>query len=364
MRNWTWWIAMGLATAGLAACTDGGGTDSSSDADTDADTDSDTDTDTDTDSHCPDGVCILSGTILDDTTLTAENLYLLRGGVFVGNDADETVLTIEPGTQIYGETSTDGMLVIRRHSKLIAEGTAEAPIVFTSSKSPGSRARGDWGGLILNGLAPINRCADVEGDCQAFGEGGTGWYGGGDPADDSGSLKYVRVEFAGTLISPDNELNGIAFQGVGSGTTVDYVQVHMNDDDGVEFFGGTVNAKHVLVTGVGDDGIDWTDGWIGKLQYAVVQQFDDTSDNGIEADNQDLDNTALPRSSPTLSNVTLVVPRGGGQGRRRSRRGVGPEARRLHRQLSRPILLRRRSRAAGRAGEPGDGHACVRWDAR
>ena len=131
------------------------------------------------------------------------------------------------------------MLVVRRNAQIMAEGTVEEPIIFTSSKEPGSRARGDWGGLIINGNAPINSCSDnTEEFCEAFGEGGTGFYGGNDPSDDSGVLKYVRVEFAGTLVSPENELNGIAFQGVGSGTEIDYIQVHMNADDGIEFFGG------------------------------------------------------------------------------------------------------------------------------
>ena len=142
--------------------------------------------------------------------------------------------------------------------------------------------------------------------CESFGEGGTGWYGGDDAADNSGVLRYVRVEFAGTIISPDNELNGIAFQGVGSGTTVEYIQVHMNKDDGVEFFGGTVNVKYALVTGPADDCFDWTDGWQGKAQFVVLQQYDDAGDQGIEADNNAEDNAAAPRSKPTLSNFTII----------------------------------------------------------
>jgi hypothetical protein len=260
----------------------------------------------DTTVECADGVCVLSGTITEDLTLTADNAWLLRGGVFIGDDENETVLTIEPGTTIYGESSTDGMLVIRRNSKIMAEGTAEAPIVMTSSKAEGSRARGDWGGLIINGNAPINACTEDVDGCQAFGEGGTGWYGGDDAGDDSGVLKYVRVEFAGTLISPDNELNGIAFQGVGSGTEIDYVQVHMNADDGVEFYGGTAQAKHILVTGAGDDSLDWTDGWQGKAQFVILQQYADASDNGIEADNNGDNNDATPRSMPMISNITII----------------------------------------------------------
>ena len=253
---------------------------------------------------CDGGLCILSGTITEDLTLTADRSWLLRGGVFIGNDIDETVLTIEPGTQIFGETSTRGMLVITRGSKILAEGTAEEPIVMTSSKAEGERARGDWGGLIINGRAPVNGCDETP--CESYGEGGTGYYGGDQTDDSSGTLKYVRVEFAGQLVSPDNELNGIAFQGVGSGTEVDYIQVHMGADDGVEFFGGTVNAKHILLTGIADDNVDWTDGWTGKLQFVAVQQYEDAGDNGIEADNNGEDNASLPRSAPVLSNVTLV----------------------------------------------------------
>ena len=255
---------------------------------------------------CENNICVLSGTITEDVKMTADNIYLLRGGVFIGDDENPFTLTIEPGTVIYGETSTDGMLVIRRNSQIVAEGTADAPIVFTSSKEPGTRARGDWGGLIINGNASINTCGDETELCEAFGEGGTGYYGGTDDTDSSGILKYVRVEFAGTLVSPENELNGIAFQGVGSGTEVDYIQVHMNADDGVEFFGGTVGIKHVLVTGVGDDSMDWTDGWRGSAQYVVLQQYDDNGDNGIEADNNGDANDAEPRSNPTLSNFTIV----------------------------------------------------------
>ena len=229
----------------------------------------------DTSVECADGVCVLSGTITEDLTLTADTAWLLRGGVFIGDDENETVLTVEAGTIVYGESSTDGMLVIRRNARMIAEGTADAPIVFTSSKAEGSRARGDWGGIVINGNAPINACAEDSEGCEAFGEGGTGWYGGSDADDDSGVLKYVRVEFAGTLVSPDNELNGIAFQGVGAGTEIDFVQVHMNADDGVEFFGGTVNARHMVLTGIGDDSLDWTDGWQGNAQFLVAQQYDD-----------------------------------------------------------------------------------------
>ena len=257
---------------------------------------------------CNGDVCILSGTLTEDLTLTADKQWLLRGGVFVGVDGAETpTLTIEPGTTIYGESATNGMLVINRGAKIMAEGTKDAPIVFTSSKEEGNRARGDWGGLVINGNATINACSDdAAAGCEALGEGGTGWYGADNDDDSSGVLRYVRVEFAGRIVSPDNELNGIAFQAVGSGTTIEYIQVHMNKDDGIEFFGGAAQAKYVLVTGAADDSFDWTDGWRGKGQFWVAQQYADGGDNGIEADNNGEDNTATPRSNPTLSNITLI----------------------------------------------------------
>ncbi|MCB9537340.1 MAG: hypothetical protein H6704_13895 [Myxococcales bacterium] len=266
------------------------------------------------DDGCPAGtteegaVCVLQGELTADLTLTPGKNYLLRGTVFVGDDVHPTTLEVKKGTTVYGESSSVGTLVIRRGSKLLADGTAEAPIVFTSDLPDGMRNRGDWGGLILNGRAPINGCAASDGGapCTAEGEGGTGTYGGDQPGDDSGVLRYVRVEFAGKLFSEENELNGIAFQGVGRGTTVDYVQVHMNKDDGVEFFGGTVDAKHIVLTGIGDDSLDWTDGWTGKVQFVVAQQYDDDGDQGIEADNNGDNNGYTPRSHPTLSNVTLI----------------------------------------------------------
>lgn len=256
--------------------------------------------------ECSGDLCVLTGSIMENKTLTADKKWLLRGGVFVGNDSADVTLTIQPGTRIFGESSTNGMLVITRGAKIMAEGTKEKPIVFSSSKADGSRARGDWGGVIINGRAPVNGCTSGTATCEAFGEGGTGYYGGNNPEDNSGVLRYVRVEFAGRLISPDNELNGIAFQGVGRGTTVDFIQVHMAADDCIEFFGGTVGVKHVLCTGGADDNLDWTDGWVGKLQFLVALQYEDAGDNGIEADNNAEDNASSPRSHPMLPNITLV----------------------------------------------------------
>jgi hypothetical protein len=243
-------------------------------------------------------VIVVRGRLTGDVTWESRYYYVLRGAVFVAQGA---TLTIQPGTTVVGEFATNGTLVVERGGRLMAEGRADAPIVFTSDQPIGSRARGDWGGLILNGRAPINLPGGV-----GLGEGDTGAYGGDDPNDNSGTLRYVRVEYAGIEFSPDNELNGIAFQGVGRGTIVDHVQVKHNKDDCVEFFGGTVDVKHVLLTSCGDDSLDWTFGWTGRAQFVVIHQQGDDADNGFEADNNGNNNDLLPRSNPTIYNATLI----------------------------------------------------------
>lgn len=243
-------------------------------------------------------VRVIQGRITGTVSLTADTIYVLRGAVFVG---DGGVMNIAPGTLIAGELATLGTLIVERGGRIHAVGTASAPIVFTSDQPVGMRNRGDWGGLIINGRAPLNVPGGV-----AIGEGDTGEYGGNDPDDDSGILRYVRVEFAGIEFSPDNELNGIAFQGVGRGTELDYIQVKMNRDDGVEFFGGTVDIRHTVLTAIRDDSLDWTFGWTGRVQYLIVQQRGDDADMGVEADNNDINNNLLPRANPTIYNMTLV----------------------------------------------------------
>ncbi|MBA2356109.1 MAG: hypothetical protein H0V80_15775, partial [Acidobacteria bacterium] len=218
---------------------------------------------------------IIQGRLTTTLNLTNDHYYVLRGAVFVESGG---VLNIQAGTSVAGELATLGTLIVSRGGRINATGTATQPVVFTSDQAVGNRNRGDWGGLIINGRAPLNVPGGV-----AFGEGDTGEYGGTDPNDNSGILRYVRVEFAGIEFSPDNELNGIAFQGVGRGTSVDYVHVKMNRDDGVEFFGGTVDARHVVLTGIRDDNLDWTFGWTGRVQYLVAQQRGDDADHGIEA---------------------------------------------------------------------------------
>jgi hypothetical protein len=250
------------------------------------------------------GVSELPKEITADLTLTADKEYTLKGIVHVRAGA---TLTIEPGTTIKGDKATLGTLVVNPGAKIVAEGTADKPIVFTSRAEPGDRAAGDWGGVILLGKAPINvpgGKANVEGiEATKDTE-----YGGDDAEDSSGVLKYVRIEFGGVLLSPDNEINGLTMAGVGRGTKIDFVQVRYVLDDCFEFFGGTVNASHLVCTYNQDDGIDWDFGYSGKLQFIVVQQdpaaVDDT--NGFEGDNDANGTTNKPISSPTISNATLV----------------------------------------------------------
>jgi hypothetical protein len=242
-------------------------------------------------------VIVVTGGVRANETWTANNHYVLRGAVFVEEGA---TLTIQAGTRVIGESGSVGTLIVSRGGRLHALGTAEAPVVFTSDQPVGGRGRGDWGGIIINGRAPINFESG-----EAAGEGDTGLYGGTDPNDSSGILQYVRVEFSGIEFSPDNELNGIAFQGVGRGTVVHHVQAHMSRDDALEWFGGTVDGKYVVASNAADDSIDWTFGWTGRLQYVAVTQRGDDADNAIEADNNEFNNNVVPRSFPQIYNVTL-----------------------------------------------------------
>jgi hypothetical protein len=242
-------------------------------------------------------VVVVTGQVEGTENWTNGFYYVLRGAVFVPQGA---TLNIEAGTRVIGEAGSVGTLIVLRGGRLNAIGTREQPIVFTSDQPNGSRARGDWGGIIINGRAPVN----IEGG-EGVGEAETGVYGGNDPSDNSGSLRYVRVEFAGTEFSPDNELNGIAFQGVGRGGSYEYIQIHMNRDDGLEWFGGTADIKHAVVSNAADDSFDWTFGWQGRAQFIAVHQRSDDGDWGIEADNNEFNNELLPRANPQIYNMTI-----------------------------------------------------------
>lgn len=258
-------------------------------------------------------VCEISGTITADTRLNADVVWALSGKVTVGNDnADSATLTIDPGTYVFGKSGAD-YLVIARGSKIQAIGTATNPIVMTSVNDmlglSDDESAAEWGGLVLLGKAPTNKCDQAAlASCQVEAEGEAGPYGGDDEDDNSGALRYLQVRYAGFEVIPDNELNGITFAGVGRGTTVDHIQVHNNLDDGVEFFGGTVDAKYVVLTGNRDDSLDWADGWTGRMQHVLVRHNpnDTKANRGIEADNQSGNFTAEPVSKPQIANMTIV----------------------------------------------------------
>jgi hypothetical protein len=239
--------------------------------------------------------------ITADTTWTKDKLYVLKQLTYVASGT----LTIQPGTVIAGDAAS--ALIVSRGAKLVAAGTATEPIVFTSSLPAGQRGspQGDWGGLVFLGRATINTLGG-ENNAEGLADEARNKYGGNDDAYDCGTLKYVRVEFAGRPLSANNELNGITMNACGSATTVDFVQVHRGVDDGVELFGGTVNLKHVVITGSDDDGLDWDKGWRGKAQFLIAAQIPGRGNHGIEADNDASNADLMPRSAPTLYNVTLV----------------------------------------------------------
>ncbi|WP_224361410.1 hypothetical protein [Hyalangium versicolor] len=244
-------------------------------------------------------VCEVSQNITSDTTWTKDHTYLLKANVFV----KDATLKIEAGTVIKGSYNTS--LAITTSAKIDAQGTAAAPIVFTSVVDTGSRQAGNWGGVVLLGKAPINVQGGVD-NIEGYPESADTQYGGSDAAHNCGTIKYTRIEFAGFRLGGNNELNGLTMGGCGTATTIDYVQVHRGLDDGVEVFGGTVNIKHVVITLPDDDGLDWDQGWTGKAQFVVIQQNRLVGNNGIEADNSAASPNATPRSNPTVWNLTLV----------------------------------------------------------
>ena len=233
--------------------------------------------------------------------------YILKGYVYVTEGA---TLTFEAGCVIKSDITEKGALIIERGAKLIADGRADKPIIFTSGKPVGSRTPGDWGGIILLGKAPTNRPLDPAPTI----EGGVGRkYGGTDPNDDSGILRFVRIEFAGIAAEPGSEINGLTCGGVGSSTIIENVQVSFGNDDAYEFFGGSVNAKNLIAFATADDDFDFDFGYTGKIQFAIAcrkPDFVDAGDagNGIECDNDPTGTAAVPNTRPQLSNFTFVGP--------------------------------------------------------
>jgi hypothetical protein len=247
----------------------------------------------------------LTGTLTENKTLTADKTWILNGYVYVPNGI---TLTIEAGTTIKSDLVNKAALCIERGGKIQAAGTADKPIVFTSGQPTGSRAPGDWGGIVILGRARTNRSSTpvIEGGLDRP-------YGGTEDADNSGVLKYVRIEYAGVAAFANSEINGLTLGGVGSGTTLEYIETAYANDDAYEFFGGKVNAKYLVAAYTADDDFDFDFGYTGKIQYAVSLRdpsFVDGGDagNGIECDNDNPPTSATPYTRPVLSNLTLVGP--------------------------------------------------------
>lgn len=280
-------------------------------------------------SACPDGTtqmqnlpraCILPQTISGNLELRNNATYIINGKTTVGGgrNVQPGTLTIEPGTRIQGIGQGIDYLVVQPGSKLYAEGTATAPIVFTGpTDTPGS-----WAGLVLAGNAVNNGCTGAT-PC-AFEADSNITFGGSDDNDSSGALRYVQIRYAGQVIRENEELNALTLLAVGRGTVIDHVQVHAGKDDGFEMFGGAVNLKHVIGTAVEDDCLDFAEGYTGKIQYAYCKQTATASgdSNGIESDNKPGAFDLLPRTQPKVANVTLIGVASGNEGVR-IRRGSG-----------------------------------------
>ncbi|MBC2838412.1 multidrug transporter [Robiginitalea sp. SC105] len=244
----------------------------------------------------------LSGVYTQDLTLDANTEYVVTGPVLM---ASGTTLSIPAGLTIKVQpVGVNAYIAIQQGAQINAVGSASAPIVMTSNaSSPGS---GDWGGLVICGRAPINSTADGSEDTATSEVGGLS-YGGNTPGDNSGTLQYVRIEYAGGAIDGNAELNGLSLYGVGNGTSISYIEIFEGSDDGVEFFGGTVNVSNVAVVNCEDDSIDWTEGYIGSITDVYVQHGT-SHDKAFECDgyNTDFSNEGGYFSAPNVTNVTVV----------------------------------------------------------
>ncbi|MBP8822453.1 MAG: hypothetical protein KBH07_02270 [Flavobacteriales bacterium] len=247
----------------------------------------------------------VEGTTAANFTFTSDKQWLLHGFVYV---SDGATLTIEPGTVIKGDKNSKGTLIIQRGAKIHAEGSSSQPIVFTSNQAAGSRDYGDWGGIIICGRATNNQPGG-----EALIEGGPeAWYGGTNDADNSGVLRYVRIEFPGIALQPNQEINGLTLGSVGHGTTIDHLQVSHCGDDSYEMFGGTVNLKHIAAFRGWDDDFDTDNGYRGMVQFGMSLRdpaiADQSGSNGFESDNDASGSSAAPYTMPIFSNITFFGP--------------------------------------------------------
>jgi hypothetical protein len=249
------------------------------------------------------------GTITSNQRWPAGCDTFVDGTVIVSNAA---VVTVQPGATVKGRKSSfDGSpsaLVFLRGTKINAAGNASQPIVFTSDQAPGTRAPQDWGGINLLGNAPTN-FPGGEGAAEGL-PPGTANFGGNEPNDSSGVIRFARVEFSGVIFSEDNELNVLTMNGVGRGTTIEFVQASMGSDDCHEWFGGTVRSKYLVSSGCEDDLFDWQIGFTGANQFGLgIQLAAANGDSGYEADNNEFGENNLPRSNPIMCNHTMVGDR-------------------------------------------------------
>lgn len=302
--------------------------------------------------------CQVSGVVLSPLTMDAANLWVLEGKVEIGAaitsaevvvgsgqfiineittaNASATTLTIDPGTTVIGDNAVGAAvdyLVINRGSDIIANASAQSPIRMTSRQDVAglATAAAQWGGLYINGYGITNECDTTTlptpsaGDCERAGEADTGRYGGASNDDDSGVINYLTVAYAGNAFDPATDLNGIAFQAVGSGTSVSNIQVHQNFDDGVEFYGGAVEVSNVVLTDAGDDSFDSTGGWQGAAQFVIIAQTSNTDpslgDRLFESDNNSSPNNASPETNGVVSNVTMIAADAKGRDGLKVRRG-------------------------------------------
>ena len=247
----------------------------------------------------------LTGNINTTTTLTSDKVWTLKGYVYV---TDGAKLIIQPGTTIVSDVAEKGALCIERGSQIIAEGTQSKPIVFTSGRPEGQRTPGDWGGIVILGRAKTNRSS------EPTIEGGIGRpYGGTNDSDNSGVLRFVRIEYAGIAALPNSEINALTLGGVGNGTILENIQTIYANDDAFEFFGGTVNGKNLYAFATADDDFDFDFGYTGMITNGVAKrdpQFVDSGDagNGVECDNDGTGSAAQPYTHPKLFNMILVGP--------------------------------------------------------
>ena len=260
----------------------------------------------------------VSDSITSNSTWTSSNVYLVQGPVYL-----KSSLTILPGTVILFDKNTAGSaLIVTKAGTLYAEGTATQPIVFTSNAAAGQRSIGDWGGIVILGEAvnnlPANATAGTPagiGNIEGLPTSANTEYGGANDQDSSGILKYVRIEFGGYAYQPDKEINGLTFGSVGSKTVVEYVQVSFANDDAFEWFGGTVNCKHLVSYRNLDDDMDCDFGYRGKVQFALIvrdpfiaDQSSGSTSEGFECDNDGAGSNNGPKTAATFSNVTAIGP--------------------------------------------------------